>query len=97
MLKYLELLLCHYCYVICLSYSSTRRFRLRSIDWIPSFKVAAAKGDRQCATMRVIGMEDRDAAQLQEVMLTIPSRTQKAPPSLRLQVLSVVDRPLHSI
>ena len=48
-----------------------------SIDWIPSFKVAAAKGDRQCATMRVIGMEDRDAAQLQEVMLTIPSRTQK--------------------
>ena len=68
-----------------------------SIDWIPSFKVAAAKGDRQCATMRVIGMEDRDAAQLQEVMLTIPSRNQEAPPSLRLQVLSVVDRPHHSI
>ena len=68
-----------------------------SIDWILSFKVAAAKGDRQCATMRVIGMEDRDAAQLQEVMLTIPSRTQKAPPSLRLQVLSVVDRPHQSI
>ena len=61
------------------------------------FKVAAAKGDRQCATMRVIGMEDRDAAQLREVMLTIPSRTQEAPPSLQLQVLSVVDQPHHSI
>ena len=68
-----------------------------SIDWIPSFKVAAVKGDRQCATMRVICMEDRDAAQLREVMLTIPSRTQEAPLSLRLQVLSVVDQPHHSI
>ena len=44
------------------------------IDWIPSFNIAAAKSDRQCVTMCVIGMEDRDAAQLQEVILTIPSR-----------------------
>ena len=68
-----------------------------SIDWILPFKVAAAKGDRQCATMRVIGMEDRDAAQLQEVILTILSRIQEAPPSLRLRVLSIVDRPHHSV
>lgn len=62
-----------------------------SVDWILSFKVAAAKGDRKCATMRVISMEDRDAAQLQELMLTIPSQTQEVPPSLQLQVLSFVD------
>ena len=47
--------------------------------------------------MHVIGMEDRDAAQLQEVMLTIPSRTQEASPSLQLHVLSVVGQPHHSI
>ena len=47
--------------------------------------------------MWVIGMEDRDAAQLKEVMLTISSRTQEAPPSLWLQLLSIVDRIHRSI
>ena len=39
----------------------------------------------------------REAAQLQEVMPTIPSQTQEAPASLRLQLLSIVDRPPCSI
>ena len=67
------------------------------IDWIPSFKVAAVKGDQQCATMWVISMEDRDATHLQEVMLTIPSWTQEAPASLQLQLLSIVDQTQCSI
>ena len=43
------------------------------------------------------GCHAREAAQLQEVMPTIPSQTQEAPASLRLQLLSIVDRPPCSI
>ena len=84
-----------------------------SIDWIPSFKVAAAKCDQQCAMMWKI----------EQMLPVLPckrecatargdadhsftdsrgnrgkaSNSSEAPTSLRLQLLFVVDRPHCSI